>query len=224
MTLYSSSPFAPVTLLQPGKPEYVWGSFNDRVPNTRLQVSNVALTTNVATLTVLVLEGPIPAVGSLITVQGTQSTSGLFNVTNVALTGVTIDATSGAGTLTFALTHADVVSAPNSGGAIVQTPVVMEAVTTATASKPVDQPQAAPALTGFSAEAFFSAAPAAAVVAVQVADRNIDAAYQTVDTLTFTGTQTILRSDQAGLTPLFIRLLLVSHTGAETLAGRILWQ
>lgn len=224
MPLYTSSPFSSVTLLQPGKPEYVWGSFNDRVPNTRLSVSNVALTSNVATLTVQLLEGNIPAVGSLITVQGTQSTSGLFNVSGIALTGVTIDATSGAGTVTFALTHADVGSVPNSGGALVQTPVVLEAVTAATSSKAVCQPQAAPALTGFSAEVVWSAAPAAAVIAVQVADRNVEGAFVTVDTLTFTGTQTVLRSDQAGLTPLFIRLQLVSHTGVETLAGRILWQ
>lgn len=227
MPAYSSSPFAPTPILAlPGNPAYVFGSFNDRVAPSKLQVTNVALTANVATLTVQLLEGNIPAVGSLISVQGTQSTAGLFNVTNVALASVTINATSGAGTLTFALTHANVASAADSGFAIVPAPYVGETITPPEASVVVALPPAEKALVGISAECTWSAAPSAAVVNLQVADANpqLDASFVTVDTLTFTGTQQTLRSDQAGLTANYARLQVPSHTGSETLVGKILFQ
>ena len=109
MPTYSNNPLQyRVTALTPGQVGFSWGGFDDRVSPTRMLVSNVALTTNVATLTVQMTEGPVPLVGSLIYVQGTQSTSGLFNVSGVALASVTISSTTGAGTLTFALTHANV--------------------------------------------------------------------------------------------------------------------
>jgi hypothetical protein len=85
-------------------------------------------------LTVLVREGNIPAAGSLITVRGTSSTSGLFNVSNVALASVSINAATGAGTVTFALTHANVVSAPDAGQACVPVPEVGETLTQGTKS------------------------------------------------------------------------------------------
>lgn len=224
MPAYTSSPFANVSMLTPGTPFYVWGSFNDRVAPTRMSISNVALTTNVATLTVQLLEGDIPAVGSLISVQGTQSTSGLFNVTQVALAGVSMNATTGAGVVTFALTHANVVAAANTGFAIVQTPTVFEAVTAATASQAVavPTPSMGRSLQGFSVEASWDAAPSAAVVSLQIADINQDSAFVTADNMTFSGTLTTLRLDPAGLSAQFIRLYLASHTGTENLAGRIL--
>jgi len=111
-----------------GKPAYFYGSMPVDTQDTIMQVTNVALTTNVATLTVLILAGNIPAVGNLVSVQGTQSTSGLFNVTNAVLTGVTITASTGVGTITFALVHADVVSIANSGKAIVPIAETSEAV------------------------------------------------------------------------------------------------
>ena len=117
-----------INLLTPGQNAYCYGSFDDRSAQTRMTVTNVSLTTNVATLTVTVLEGNIPAVGSLISTRAIPNNSGAFNVTNSTLTGVTIDGTSGTGTVTFALTHADVVSAGASGEAIVETPENSEVI------------------------------------------------------------------------------------------------
>ncbi len=77
-------------------------------------------------------------------------------------------------------------------------------------------------LLGVSLEAEWSAAPAAAVVALQVSNNDADSSYVTVNTLTFTGTQKVLRCDPAGLTFRYARALLVSHTGSETLTARIL--
>jgi hypothetical protein len=100
----------------PGQPTYLFGTFNWDVSPSKMAVSNVALTSNVATLTVQLYEGPVPVVGQLVSVMQTQSTSGLFNVNRVALSGVTLDA-NGAGTITYALTHANVGSAADSGQA-----------------------------------------------------------------------------------------------------------
>ena len=77
-------------------------------------------------MTVLVRSGKIPIAGALISISGTASTSGLFNVNNVAISTVTIDASTGIGTITFALTHADVVSAPDAGQGYVPVPEIPE--------------------------------------------------------------------------------------------------
>lgn len=96
----------------PGSLTYLLGS---RAPDGGvMNITNVALTTNVATVTVTGWSGALPIVGTPVTIRGSQSTSGLFNVSNIALTGATLDAT-GAGTVTFALTHANVTSAPDIG-------------------------------------------------------------------------------------------------------------
>lgn len=117
MPFYNQNPLSapPVKLLIAGKAEYLFGSLPRAA--ARMTVSNVSLTSNVATLTVQVIEGDIPAVGDLISTLGLQTASGAFNVTAVALTGVTINATTGAGTVTFALTYANVSSTADSGAA-----------------------------------------------------------------------------------------------------------
>lgn len=97
-----------------------------------MSVSNVALTSNVATLTAAVIEGDIPIVGSLISVIGTATSAGLFNVTNVSVASVSIDPITGKGTITFALINADVPSAPDSGLAYVPVPEVGEALVNGT--------------------------------------------------------------------------------------------
>jgi hypothetical protein len=77
-------------------------------------------------------------------------------------------------------------------------------------------------LLGVSLEAEWSAPPAAAVVELQVANNQADSSYVTVNTLTFTGAQKVLRCDPAGLSFRYARALVRSHTGAETLTARIL--
>jgi hypothetical protein len=117
----------PVALLQPGLPGYAFGS--RAIGSTRLlQITNVSLTTNVATVTVTMREGNIPAVGDLITIRGTTTAGGAFNVSNVSITGVSITAATGQGTITFALTHADVASTPDSGQGYIPVPETSEAL------------------------------------------------------------------------------------------------
>ena len=119
MPAFSASPFTalPETAI-PGKPAYFFGSLPVDTDDMRMTITNVALTSNVATVIGTILTGNKPAVGNLISIQGTTQASGAFNVTNVALTGVSVTG-AGVATLTFALTHADVASHSDSGQGMV---------------------------------------------------------------------------------------------------------
>ena len=222
MPAFSNNPLQAVALALPGTPVYVWGSLSDRISPTKMTISNVALTTNVATLTVQVIEGNVPAVGQLVTVTGTQQASGAFNVTAVAITGVTINAVTGAGTITFALTHANVASVADSGLAVAPQAIAFESVSTNENSVPVALPMAqdGKSITGFSAEVVWAPGTSAGAVAVQCSDDNSNGGdYQTVSTITFPNT----RYDPAGLSAQFVRLQLsTALTGATTIAARIL--
>lgn len=110
---------APPEVAKSGWPAYFFGSLPSTTQDMQAQVTNVALTSNVASVTATIQQGNIPVVGNLITIQGTTNTSGLFNVSNAVLTGVTGTASTGIYVFTFALTHANVSSAADSGKAYV---------------------------------------------------------------------------------------------------------
>jgi hypothetical protein len=230
MPSYNKSPFAaqPQKLI-PGQPAYVFGSWNSDIPPTKGVVNNVALTTNVATVTVLINEGNIPAVGSLITIQGTASTSGLFNVTNATITAVSITASTGAGTITFALTHANVVSAADGGTFIIPTPEVGETLANG-ASLAVGVPYATPFTTESTTQSVtalvsFPSLPTTATVVLQGAIQNIDSEYQTIATVgtVIGGAASVTSAGFIGKWN-FYRLLASSVTGgtSPTIVGKIL--
>ena len=144
MPTMNVSAFAPLPeVVLPGKPAYLYGSLATDTQDTLLQVTNVALTSNVATVSVYVRAGNIPVVGNLISIAGTQAASGAFNVSSTALTSVTISATTGIGTVTFALTHADVASVVDSGQALVPIQEVPETLA-ANTSVPIYVPSQEP--------------------------------------------------------------------------------
>lgn len=103
MSLYNS-PFIPPQLLQKGVPSYLFGGLNMLRGNAKGTVSQTAIAANVGTITVQLNEGATPLVGDLITIWGTALQSGLFNVTRALITAVNITATTGAGTISYALT------------------------------------------------------------------------------------------------------------------------
>lgn len=123
----TSSARRPPKLLVAGLPTYMFGSWAQEKAPTRMWISQVALTSNVATVTGQIVEGDVPIVGANIYINGTQSNSGIFNVQGVAITAVSINA-AGAGTVSFALTHADVSATADAGLAIVPQPEVAETI------------------------------------------------------------------------------------------------
>ena len=192
MTAYLTSPFAQRMALLPGVVGYSFGSFDTHNPGARMQVTSVAITSNVATLAVTLLEGPIPVVSTLsaplITVRGTQAASGLFNVTNVALASVSLDSITGIGTVTFALTNANIATTADAGTALAPAPIVFETLpTSATSGQQFAVARsnlATQAERGISWFTLFAGSPATVSIKLQGADVDQDAAYTTVDTST----------------------------------------
>lgn len=184
MPAYQNNPFQNSLLLARGVPTYLFGSYNMHQGNTIMRVSNVALTSNVATLTVQITAGEVPKVNSLISVQQTASTSGLFNVNRAVVTAATID-NNGAGTVTFALTHADVVTAADFGTAVVEVPEVGEtpaagaSIAACAAGGPCDGSQfTVPLAVTFSGGVL----PTGITATLQVALRNVDAEFTNTST------------------------------------------
>ncbi len=179
----------PVPLLQPGVSGYLLGSRDSSFPTTRLQITNVALTSNVATVTVLVRSGKIPVAGALISITGTAAASGAFNVSNIAISTVSIDAVTGIGTITFALTHADVVSAPDAGQGYVPVPEVGEALVNGKSQAFAIQDIAGHNENGLTVtwSTFYPSAPSTVTMTLQAAMVNQDAQFETLDTSTNTG-------------------------------------
>lgn len=109
-----------------GLPAYSAGSFAVGVSPTKFYVQNVTASGATVTLGVKLVEGNIPAVGSLITVTGTVAGGSLVNVTNVALTAVSITPATGIGTVQYASAAPVLAQTPDGGMAIVSVPEVGE--------------------------------------------------------------------------------------------------
>lgn len=206
-----------IPLLQPGLPGYSLGS--RATGSTRLlQVTNVALTGNVATLNVTMREGNIPAIGDLITVRGTSGAAGAFNVTNVALTGVSINSLTGQGTVTFALTHADVGSAVDAGQAYIPVPETAETLQVQKCLQ-----FALPELSSENANSrtiswstSYPSAPVSVSVTLEAALQDIDSQYATLDTSTNVNGETRLIT----LTDFrFVRINFGAVTGGSSPTG-----
>jgi hypothetical protein len=68
------------------------------------------------------------------------------------------------------------------------------------------------ALSGFSVQAKFAAAPnAGTAIDIQVANEDVAASYVTINTFTFAGTETTQRFDPAGFQCSFVRAVLRVH-------------
>ena len=173
-------------MLIPGIIGYSFGKKPYNVPDTRMRVTSVAIAANVATLGVTLVEGLAPTLGSLISVQGTQSGAGEFNVTNIALTGVSGFNTGNndTGTVTFALTGANLATTPDAGQAIVPVPAVGDAVSSGSKGQQfaIQSQSGGNKQKGFTWFTEFSGSPSAVIMQLQFADRDIDSDYTTYDT------------------------------------------
>ena len=198
MSFYNKSPFKPVpTLLVQGRPEYVFGSWQDRTgPTLGNVISNSAVTTT-GTLSFNVISGNVPAVGSLITVVGTANSAGVFNVTNAQILTVTTTAADVA-TVTYAIASTTQATLQDGGQVIIPQPELGDNVTTFPISS---VPVACPASPGNQSGKSLSATaklPAqqlgvassltAVTVVIQGANFDEDAQYNTIGTLTAAGT------------------------------------
>lgn len=177
MPSYNNSPFVPVPALVSLKPGYAFGSFNDLVPNTRMGITSSAVSSNEVTLGVVVVEGNIPAVGSLIWVQGASVSA--VNVVGVALDSVTIT-TTGVGFVTFAATTANYTVVADQGSAIVKTPEIVDILAVGKSQQFAVPPQTSNTLnTGREVTWAYECPDAPATIAIQLegAINDVDAEY-----------------------------------------------
>src|SRR5712692_987365 len=146
MPLWTNRPDLPIQSMTPGVPVYSAGS-RASDPNTRMAITKSAVSGNVVTLTVQIIEGPVPASGSTAYITGTQNNAGALNFPNgVALTGVSISSSTGAGTITYADTTGDLAATADSGIVIVTVPEVSEALVTNQAYRAFAVPKLVPEL------------------------------------------------------------------------------
>jgi hypothetical protein len=184
MPSYNSTPGnnVPTALALEGQLNYAFGS-KPQSPTTQLQITKTAAAGGTVTLNVNVVAGNTPLVGQLITVTGTTQNSGNFNVTNVPITGVSLN-NKGVGTVTFA-GAGSVASAADAGMAYVPAAYSFESMTAA--SQAFAMPRTAGpndnAMT-VNWETVYQTAPGAIQVALQVANDDTDSSYQTIDTTT----------------------------------------
>lgn len=188
MPPYLSTPFGNRTALITGKLGY---SLGKPYGPLRFQVTGVALTSNVATVNVLWLEGFLPVgqdpslVGRSISIQGTQQGSGEFNVSNATIASATINQTTGVGTITFALSGSNFAQAGDGGQAIIDTFENPETVVQGTTGLQFAIPQNHNTIESdrvVSWSYLSVSAPSSWTVALQVADVDEDLAYTNLDT------------------------------------------
>src|SRR5271156_1712684 len=134
MPLYQTSAFynnPQPPLLVPGTTGYSFGKLSG-VADTNFKVTHSAIASDVATLTVVITGGPVPAAGQFISTQGL---SNIPNVTNVKIATVSSFTDQTNGTLTYTLSNADVASAVDSGAAIAPVVEVGDTITPTVATK-----------------------------------------------------------------------------------------
>lgn len=131
MPAFANNPFTPVPLVQKGVPTYLIGSFSQQTGYTNASVKTDAIASNVATVVCYYLNGPLPVAGSLVSIRGSANSTAAFNVSRVALTSATLDATTNLLTLVFPLTAADQAATADAGTVVVEAAEVGETVTSA---------------------------------------------------------------------------------------------
>lgn len=218
----------------PGLPAYCYGSLNRLVAPTRMNITNVALTTNVATLGVTVIEGNLPVVGQLVSVAGCSNS--VFNTTTpLAITAVSFTNTpeDGKGTISFAQTHADVPSAAATGAAMAPQIEVGETIANG-ASIEIAIPANTPVPENGRAmlfDVYFPTLPTAVTVAVQGASIDDDNDFTTLGTIAVVSGGVLSGASNTGSNEIslyfdgvranFIRFLTSGLTGSGKIVAKV---
>lgn len=226
MPSYINSPFQAPQLVQKGVPAYLIGSYSQQIGNTRLAIKSDSIASNVATVIGYYLGGPLPAVGSLISIINSANSSSAFNVNRVAIASASLDASTNLLTITFPLTAANQADTADAGTAVVEPAETGETVTTTFTSQACcaqapegDSQFTLPlAITG-------AAGITAMTATLQVAIRNIDSEYTNTTTVvtktgasTYTAGPVVQATLQRGY---FYRVAITAVTGSGAVIAKI---
>lgn len=180
MPAWTNDPTVAIQSLTPGVPAYSAGSIASGPP-TRMIIDHVAVATNVVTLTVTIVEGNIPAIGDLIYVYATTKNSGGLNeTTGIAISAVSITASTGKGTITYPKTTSDLSVVADAGYAISTAAEVAEVSTPDQAYRAFAIPKLVPELganRSITITVSYPSAPVGIKWTLQAAMRNVDAEF-----------------------------------------------
>jgi hypothetical protein len=224
MPAYITDPNTPRRTLLEGIPGYSVGSFALGQAPTRFFVTSVAVAANVVTLGVKIVEGNIPAVGNLITVRGTVAGGSAVNVTNVALSAVSINAATGIGTVSYSATTGNLSTTPDGGQAVVPVQEIPETLSGAAKYQQLGVPFANPELvTGRVVTWAYKCPTNPATIALQLegAIDDIDAEYAIIGaSQTNVAGATIIGNVPIGTR--FLRTNVTANTGGGSLISKFL--
>jgi hypothetical protein len=111
--------------------------------DTLIQVTSVAISANVATVVGTIQRGNVPVAGNMISIQGTQTLSGAFNVSSIPLSSVSVVVATGVVTMTFPLVGTTTLTTADAGKALIPIAEVAETLA-ANTSVPVYVPSQEP--------------------------------------------------------------------------------
>lgn len=218
MAPYNNTQFGPKAfLVSQNGPTYLLGG--RAATGGDMNVVSVATAANVATVGVQSWEGNLPVVGTLVTIRGTSQATGAYNVTNVPLTAVNLD-TNGNGTVSFALTSANLATTADGGKLRFAPQVTYEAIANGNASM-------AGAISSSRhkevfAECFFGTLPTAVTVALQAAMVNEDSAFQTLGNVCVVAAGAVsVNGASFDITAPFVRFIESGLTGSGTIAAMV---
>lgn len=225
MTAYQTSPTPPgIPLLQPNVPSFAWGNrATGGGAASRMIINADSVAANVVTLNVTIVEGNIPAVGDLIFVYATSNSAGGLNQsTGIAISGVSITATTGKGTISYPKTVGNQGQTNDTGYALTIAQITTETPTPGNGGASASQQFALMAEIGkngtpFSVDGQFSGAPGVFELDVQVASIDLDTAYQTISSgniTTVDSTNNTFHLDGTLTNARFVRLLMRSRTNS----------
>lgn len=232
MTAYQTSPTPPgIPLIQPNVPSFAWGS---RATGggfaSKMIISGNSVTSNVVTLNVSVIRGNIPAVGDLIFVYATANSAGALNEsTGIALSAVSINATTGLGTVSYPKTVANQGQTTDVGYAITVAQITTETPSPGNGGASASQQFALQVVntkvgTPFSVDGQFSGAPGNFEIDVQGASIDLDTFYQTIAGGAITAvdpTNNTFHLDATLTNVRFVRLLMRSRTNSVAVYATI---
>ena len=257
MSLYLNSTFGPpykrTLRMQYGVlPIYLFGRKDSQTNPFVFKTTQVSLTGNVATLTVQLISGGggapnnfpvVPQVGQNLSVLGTKTAAGAFNVGFTQVTATTVSAATGAGTISYALTHGDVAPTADSGQVCLEPFEIADLVDSTVASQPVAQiftPDDSDNSRCIFAETRWTGTlPTTATVKLQVANVDEDSRYQVVQNAYGTAAGAIVAQSDSLATVAgsavtqpgamyqyimgkFIRAKITAITGGDSTTGLIL--
>lgn len=226
MPLYSNSAFgAPFKTIKrmdtSAEPNYLFGSFTQSTQPFRFQITQVAITSNVATVSVQLIDGGgpnagiLPSVGATMGIHGTQTNAGLFNVDPTTVTAVTLN-TSGVGTISFSLTNANITAIADRGELVVKPYEIPDIVAAGSASVPIalcyTPDESDNSRTLYAEARWTGTAPTAASVVLQVANVDEDSRYAVVGNSQGTAPAAVVASSSALAT---IAASAVTQSGAQ---------